>query len=289
MNLNIKPLEKTLKLLDENENDNKEEIELKKYKNTKECFENLDETDIDEIYDIFTFVADDPRSLLELVETNPMKYVSVVEHDTRCKELNLPIWTRRINDNLFVKFKVSKNSPPMEVGFSETCDDQTILNDLKTSIKYWLTYDDNQLSIQRRNIALLGNDQHETLSKVGQNDSLIPSNIDSILATNNEPSKNTNSNQNSNQNQNFNKNSNQNFNKNSNIFSKDHPKIIEKCSDGLKSGIEPNLVSRPQKKSLNHSSNKKNIKSQTITTTIITTESDGSITTKTTTLTNTYE
>lgn len=287
MKLKAEPIEKTLKMLDEEEINDEENTDSKKYKTTKECFENLDEDDKDEIYDIFNFVYDDPRSLLELVETNPMKYISVVEHDVRCRELNLPIWTRRINNNLFIKFKVSKNSPPIEVGFSETCDDTTILDDLKTSIKYWLTYDDNQLSIQRRNIALLGNDQHETLSKVGQNDSLIPSNIDSILSkndeiNNNKPKLSSNPNLIPNINPILNINHKTEINPNLNHKTENKTEINPKLEN------KKNLKPTPERK---HKKDHKtsNIKSQTTTVTVTTTNVDGTMCTTTTTTTNTYD
>jgi len=288
MNLFVEPFEKTLKKSENNEEDNGgvdneggENEGTQQFNTTKECYDSLDPVEIDEVIDILTFTADSHRNLLELVQCNPMKYVAIIEHDPRCKELNLPIWTNRIHGNLFVKFKVSAQSPPIETGFSETCDDPTILADLKTSIHYWLTYDDHQLAVQRRNIALLGNDQHETLSKVGHNltnnngngnNNLIPDNIDSILSKNDQHEVTARSQQ----------------------QQQPRPQQQQQFNQSLPQQ-QPivHIVHENENKNENKNNNGKRrnnriIKSQTITVTTITSKPDGTINTKTTTTTNSF-
>lgn len=139
---------------------------------TYQYYTKLETNEVSEIVELFELLANDSRKVLELVETNPVKYVSVIEHCPDCKELSLPLWTKRILGNLMVKFRLSENDRPIEVGFNDSSVDEEVLEDLRISIKYWLSFDEKQLAIQRRNIAMSGLD-NELINHVNNSSSNV--------------------------------------------------------------------------------------------------------------------
>jgi hypothetical protein len=141
---------------------------------TSNYYKSLTEDEIDEILDIFEYLQGNTKGLLELVATMPMKYLSIIEHNSDCKDLNLPIWTQRIVDNLFVKFKLSDTDRPIEVGFTDSTTDENVANDVRTSIKYWLTHDDQQQSETRRRAMIMGSLENNLPTK-SHSQSLPPS------------------------------------------------------------------------------------------------------------------
>ena len=141
---------------------------------TSNYYKSLTEDEIDEILDIFEYLQGNTKGLLELVATMPMKYLSIIEHNSDCKDLNLPIWTQRIVDNLFVKFKLSDTDRPIEVGFTDSTTDENVANDVRTSIKYWLTHDDQQQSETRRRAMIMGSLENNLPTK-SHSQSLQPS------------------------------------------------------------------------------------------------------------------
>jgi hypothetical protein len=108
-------------------------------------------------------IADD-NDFFDLVSTNPMHYISILEHSPTKIE-NSPFKIRRVLNNLFVKFQMGIPPRTVDIGFMDnnTTDKET-LEELKVSINLWKSYTNDEMSNLRRGIARIGCDESEPLN-----------------------------------------------------------------------------------------------------------------------------
>jgi len=129
---------------------------------TKSYYESLTTDAIDADLQLLS-IADD-NDFFDLVSTNPMHYISILEHSPTKIE-NSPFKIRRVLNNLFVKFQMGIPPRTVDIGFMDnnTTDKET-LEELKVSINLWKDYTNDEMSNLRRGIARIGCDESEPLN-----------------------------------------------------------------------------------------------------------------------------
>jgi hypothetical protein len=129
------------------------------YTSTKSYFESLNKDSVESDLQLLSIA--DENDFFDLVVTNPMHYISILEH-SNIKLENSPFIIRRVLNNLFVKFQMGIPPKIIDIGFMDnnTTDKET-LEELKISITLWRDYTNDEMSNARREIARMGCDEFE--------------------------------------------------------------------------------------------------------------------------------
>lgn len=146
---------------------------------TKEYYASLNKDLIDEDLQLLSIADED--DIFDLVATNPMHYISILEH-SNTKIENSPFTIRRVLNNLFVKFQMGIPPKVVDIGFMDnnTTDKET-LEELQVSINLWKDYTNDEMSNKRREIVRMGFDESGNINEIDKLNSFSsePKNIKS--------------------------------------------------------------------------------------------------------------
>jgi hypothetical protein len=134
------------------------------YTSTKSYYDSLSKDTIESDLQLLSIAED--SDFFDLVSTNPIHYISILEHSPTKIE-NSPFKIRRVLNNLFVKFQMGIPPRTIDIGFMDnnTTDKET-LEELQISINLWKDYTNEEMSNARREIARIGCDEFENEKEI---------------------------------------------------------------------------------------------------------------------------